>query len=541
MPGSGLRGAVLAHSVRLPDRVLAKGHVLGDQDLRDLERAGVSSSDLHAVLRGPEDLTESEAARRIAQAVLGPGLELGSVAAGRANLFSTGDGVLQVDQDLIHRLNGLQETLTIATLASGRRVAQGSLVATAKVIPMVVPSGHVQAWESVADGSPRLRVCSFEACRVSLVLTTDASTGAGALDRAEAALRDRIVGCGIHPEATERVPHSLEPLTQALQTAKAGGSELVIVLGATQTASRDDVVPRALEEAGGAVHRFGIPVDPGNLMLWGRLGETLVIGAPGCARSPKRSGFDHVLELALAGIELEKHLIDGLGYGGLLREIGARGRPRLSAESEGTAGPVAGVLLAAGASRRMGATNKLLEQVEGESMVARASRTLVEAGLEPVVVVVGHDADRVRAALRGQPVLIVENTEADLGMSTSLREGVSAVEGERPDAKAAVVALADMPWVTPDDIRALVSAFRERGQGAVCVPSFQRKRGNPVLWGRRHFPSLRTLQGDEGARSLLPDVTDELVEVSVGHEGVLRDVDTPEALSAARRRGISSG
>ena len=194
---------------------------------------------------------------------------------------------------------------------------------------------------------------------------------------------------------------------------------------------------------------------------------------------------------------------------------------------------VAGVILAAGRSSRMRGANKLLAEVDGAPMVRRVAETAVGAGLDPVVVVLGHDAERVHRALEGLPLRFVDNPAYVEGIATSVAAGIGAVTGR---ADGALILLGDMPWVSREDVRALTDAFSpEEGRG-ICVPVADGKRGNPVLWSARYFPELGALEGDVGGRRLLAEHADDVVEVEVQGEGVLRDVDTPEVLEAPRTR-----
>ncbi len=192
---------------------------------------------------------------------------------------------------------------------------------------------------------------------------------------------------------------------------------------------------------------------------------------------------------------------------------------------------VAGVVLAAGRSSRMGAANKLLADIGGLPMVRRVVETALAAGLEPVAVVVGHDAEQVRRALDDLPVRFVTNAGFARGLSTSVSAGIQAIDGETDGA---VVLLGDMPWVSAADVRALTAAFAHDVGRSICVPVTAGKRGNPVLWPARTFAALRALEGDVGARHLIAERPDEVCEVRVPDDGVLRDIDTPEALHASR-------
>lgn len=190
-------------------------------------------------------------------------------------------------------------------------------------------------------------------------------------------------------------------------------------------------------------------------------------------------------------------------------------------------GPVAGVVLAAGLSRRMGRRNKLVLEVDGEPMVRRVAGTALAAGLDPVVVVGAEGAPELAQALGGLPVRLVANRRPEEGLSSSLRVGLDCLPAE---VAGAVVLLGDMPWVRPEHVRSLLAAFDPASGREVCVPTSGGRRGNPVLWGARFFGEMRALLGDAGAKSLMERHADALREVPVEGDGVLRDVDTPEEL-----------
>ncbi len=195
-------------------------------------------------------------------------------------------------------------------------------------------------------------------------------------------------------------------------------------------------------------------------------------------------------------------------------------------------GSLAGLLLAAGASARMGGPNKLLLPVEGEPLVRRPARALLEAGLRPVVVVVGRDAEAVRQALEGLPVLFAENPDFSEGMAGSLRKGVEALGS---DVEAVAIALGDLPDLRAPVVRRLVAAFHDAAQGIV-VPVHEGRRGHPVLLDlRRYRGELLALAGDEGARSILRRHPEEVLEVAVEDPGVTADVDTPEEYERIRQ------
>jgi molybdenum cofactor cytidylyltransferase len=208
---------------------------------------------------------------------------------------------------------------------------------------------------------------------------------------------------------------------------------------------------------------------------------------------------------------------------------------RARAPRVGASAPKVGALvLAAGLSRRMDGANKLLADVGGKPLVARAVDAVLASPARPVVVVTGHEAERMRAALAGRAVRFAHNPAFEAGLSASLRTGLAALGGE---VEAALVCLGDMPSVRAEHLAALIAAFEASGRRAICAPRFEGRRGNPVLWPARFFPEMGALGGDAGARALLDAHASEVCYVPVADAGVVLDVDTPEALAALRDEG----
>jgi molybdenum cofactor cytidylyltransferase len=254
-----------------------------------------------------------------------------------------------------------------------------------------------------------------------------------------------------------------------------------------------------------------------------------VLGAPGCARRPKENGFEWVLSRLLCGLPMTREQIVGMGVGGLLMDIVTRPQPRESAEQPGR--KVAAIVLAAGRSSRMGGPNKLLAEIGGRPLVRIVAEAALASRARPVIVVTGHQRERVEAALAGLDVMLVDNPAYADGLSTSLKAGIAAAPSA---ADGAIVCLGDMPQVDARLIDRLLAAFDpERGALAV-VPTLAGKRGNPVVWSRRFFSDLSTLTGDVGARGLIASYPEAVVEVAMADDAALIDIDTPDALDAVR-------
>jgi molybdenum cofactor cytidylyltransferase len=529
-------GAVLAHTLRAGDRVLKKGRVLSADDVAAL--AGSGHATVVCARLAPDDLAEDAAATRIATALAGPSTRIEPTRTGRTNLHAERDGIVVVDRAAIALVNAIDEAITVATVPAYHPVRTGEMVATVKIIPFGVAEAAVTAATEAAAGGVEVR--PWRGCRAGLVLTRFADTAPSILDRASAAQRTRLARCGGELVRELRVGHDAGEVAAAIRRLAAEGLDPILVLGASAIMDRRDVIPAALEAAGGAVVRLGMPVDPGNLLLLGQLGPAAVIGVPGCARSLKPSGFDWVLERVCAGVPVAGGELSDMGVGGLLDEISVRPSPRsepaatatsaTSATDEVQRPAIAAVVLAAGRASRMG-SNKLVAELDGEPIVRRTVRAVLGSHARPVVVVTGHEADAVRGALAGLDVRFVHNPDFANGMSTSLRAGLAAAGA----VDAALVCLGDMPRLKAAHFDAVIEAFRTGEPDEIVIPTADRKRGNPVLWPRCYFAEIAALTGDVGGRALIDRHADRLRLVAIDDPAILVDVDTPAALAELRR------
>jgi len=196
---------------------------------------------------------------------------------------------------------------------------------------------------------------------------------------------------------------------------------------------------------------------------------------------------------------------------------------------------VAGLVLAAGGSRRMGdGTNKLLEEVGGKPLVLWPVDALLGAGIDPVLVVLGHEASRVRALVADRGVVFVEHDEWARGMAGSIARGARELERLGTDCQGLAVVLGDLPALRASHVRLVVRAFASAPAGSICLPVHAGRRGHPVLFDRSYLGELATLTGEGGARPILDRHGDRVLEVEVSSDAVLADVDTPAALLRVR-------
>ena len=531
VPTQEAEGAILAHAVRTAAGRLAKGRRLTKDDIAAIAGAGF---DRIAVARlGPDDLGENTAATRIATALASDSLRAGPAANGRCNLYARHPGVALIDAAGVTAANRIDEVLTLATLPACEPVVRDQLVATVKIITFGAPAGNV---ERVADAAAdTVSIAAYRAQSAALIQTRLPHTSAALLTKTERSTRERLARIGAAVTHVRTTEHREDALADALAQA-AATADLIAVIGASAIADRRDVVPAAIVAAGGTVEHFGLPVDPGNLTLLAQLGNATVVAMPGSARSPREQGSDWLLERLAAGLPVDAETIAGFGVGGLLKEI--RSRPMLrDREPPGAQKPepvVDAILLAAGQSTRMGARNKLLEPIGGEPMIRRVAAAVRSAAIRRLVVVTGHQADRVRDTLSRLDCLFADNPDYPSGMGSSVAAGARAVFETSDPPDAAIVCLGDMPDIAPAMLDALIANYDPQAGRTIVAAASGGQRGHPVLWDRRFADDLASLGGDTGGRDILQEHAGQVVTVEMDDDAVLRDLDTPAALESYR-------
>src|ERR1051325_4386484 len=391
VPPRDAEGATAVHSIRQGSLVLKKGPRTGPAEIAALEAAGIK--DVVVARLEPGDVSEDRAAAEIANAVAGEESHVERAFTGRSNLFAERPGVLVVDRAAIDGLNRVDEAITFATLPEYKPVVEGEMIATVKIIPFGTSEAALRSALAVAS-KPFIRVAPYKIKKVGVVSTVLPGLAGKVIEKTLKITQERLDPAGARIVAERRVPHEQAALAKAIDEVLKDGAEMVWVCGPSPIADRRDVIPSAIEAVGGRIEHFGMPVDPGNLMLIGETGGKPVIGAPGCARSPKENGFDWILMRLLAGLPVSRADVTGLGVGGLLMEIVTRPQPRVEPKhAEGHR--IAAVILAAGRSTRMGGPNKLLAVVGGRPLVRIVAEEALKSRARPVIVVTGHQRDQV--------------------------------------------------------------------------------------------------------------------------------------------------
>jgi molybdenum cofactor cytidylyltransferase len=537
-PVAGAAGAILAHGVRQGTVSFRKGRMLSPEDIQLLKEAGIS--DVTIAWLEPGDVAEDIAASRIARALAGDdaNIRVGAAFTGRANLYARMTGLVTVDTEAVEKANRLDEAITLATLPPFAKVAAGEMLATIKIIPFAAREDRVAKGEELLSSSAGLRAKPFLARQAALISTRLPGMKPALLDKNRAALDGRLEPLGSRIVFERRVPHEIGAVADAIRAALAANADPILLFGASAIADRRDVLPAALERAGGRIDALGMPVDPGNLLMTGRLGNHVVLGLPGCARSPRLNGFDFVLWRVLAGLPVTRSEIAAMGVGGLLADSPLRPHPRESHPATAPRLPrIGAIVLAAGQSSRMRASgqgrNKLIQPIAGRPMIRHVVEAALKSAVSDVVVVTGNEKEAVIEVLEDMPVTFAHNPDYSNGLSTSLISGLNNLPA---DCDGALVLLGDMPAVDSLLLDRLIAAFDPAEDRTIVVPVHSGRRGNPVLWGRRFFDEIKGLSGDQGARALFAPYAGLICEVEAGSDAPLADIDTEEALAAFRAR-----
>lgn len=320
LPTQDALGTILAHSVDLPNGRMRKGKMLSADDLARLSAAG--HDDITVAQLAADDLHEDAAATELAKAFVptSNGLRLTTATTGRVNVIATAPGVFCCDPAAINAVNGGDPMITIATLPQYKRVMTGDMVATIKIISYAVPQSAMT--QAVAQAQPlKLETASH---RQATLIETQIGN-ATPTSKGRVAMTTRIERLGGQLTKRVVVDHTEEALSKAIIAAE---GSLIMILTGSATSDAHDVAPQAVRQAGGTLTRFGMPVDPGNLLFIGNLNDKPIIGLPGCARSLAMNGADWVVERMICGIDVTSNDIGQMGVGGLLKESPARHHPR---------------------------------------------------------------------------------------------------------------------------------------------------------------------------------------------------------------------
>lgn len=533
LPLHEANGTILAHAVdagRLG--LLKKGHVLNDDALVAIKSTGAETV-LVAKLEA-EDIGEDLAAGEIAAPLAGAHVLIKPPFTGRTNLHAKLPGLARINKPLLNQINKIDPSITVATVKDFEKIDAKQMVATIKIIPFSTHASNVKtAVDYTKNGTtPLVEIFPFKSKKIGVISTRLPKTTDKLIAKSEQVLAHRIEACSNVISLTKVTEHHEDHLSEEINALVAEKCEIVLIFGASATTDHRDVVPRAIEKSGGVVNHFGMPVDPGNLLLLGTINKTTVVGLPGCTRSPKLNGFDWILQRLLCDIAVEPEHIMEMGEGGLLKEIASRPQPREFKQPTNKTHEkkkIAVLLLAAGQSRRMGAQNKLLALVNGKPMIRHAVEEIMASKAEHVLMVTGYEPEKVLNTVWDMDVPSVQNDLYAEGISTSVKLGFSILA---QDYDGIIVCLGDMPFVTAAVLDQLIDAFDPVEGRAIVVPGFKGKRGNPAIISSQFADDVAEITGDMGAKAVISNNDHVVHIIEIDSSNIFADIDTPDILEA---------
>ena len=484
-------GKILAHSVAVDGKRLRKGRTLSETDLEVLKSSGVRSVTVASLEEG--DIGEDQAARRVGEALISKSRDL-SISApftGRVNVYSAVAGVCETDVGAVVALNQIDPAITLATLPNLSRVVPRMLVGTIKIITYGVPEANVIAAADAAAGILSVRKVIY--ADAGLVITRVAGQPMRLAKKGLAAVEQRLGVLGIRLSESQIVNHDPGSVGDAL---KSCSGSLLLILTGSATSDPEDVGPEGLRLAGGRLHRFGIPVDPGNLLFFGELGERPVIGLPGCARSPALNGADWVLERTSCGIPIRDFDFAAMGAGGLLKEIPVRPQPR-------------GTVVDAVLHPKVEAVVVVDEPDGLDEILANLTKSKVDR----CIVVSTEDFGSRLADKAGPRLKVISAHSGSVARGDALRLGVSSVS----DAADAVILIrSDGRIPAAQQLDRMIAAYSPPDGREICrLATAEGHLGPPILFGRRFFESLAGVSGNRGAADLVVEASDYVVEIAV--------------------------
>lgn len=310
-------GRILCCTIFRPcgKKLLSKGHILSDEDIRLLQTEGMSQVWVTELEAG--EVSEDDAVMTVGREVGVGCIEIRQAPGGRANLFATEDCCVLIDDDLLKQIN-CTASVVIATLPNFSYAAAGQRIATIKSTPFAVAQAQLEAITNILR--ERGAILQARAIRKPTVgvLYSDPINGERGRSLFESIVRQRLDRFGVSPNYALASVENEEQVTRGLQHLLRAKPTVILVASTTAPAGPEDVIGRAIARLGCQIERFLAPVEPGNLLLLAYKDEIPIVSAPGCYRSAKQNVVDLIIPPALAKYRISGWEVACLGHGGLL-------------------------------------------------------------------------------------------------------------------------------------------------------------------------------------------------------------------------------
>ena len=513
-------GYLLMHSVFLKDGRIRKGKIIDKDDIAMMESSAIAK--VHVGELEDDDISENYASGLIAKAIATNQFAISPTLSGKTNITSTADGLIEIDEGNVTKLNNLSPNIAVSTLNNHDVVYRGDHTVSVKIISFAISSYDLNKIINFLKRNSIVKLKKFKSMRFGVIYTIAKNEKRSLIEKTKKSIMSRISDYNSTIMDERVLPHDYASIKNNVVELLESNINCILLFLSTSITDVNDIVPTVINDLGGEIKSFGMPVDPGNLTLSGKINDIDIIVAAGSARSDSLNGFDWHLNCAHANIEVNQKMVNSLGVGGLLKDIDfAVKRKRVSKTIDTKKSNIAAVVLCAGESKRMGNKNKLLLEVAGKSLIKNYIDNISKSNVSEIVIVTGHQSIEIEKELDGYEVKFIHNDRYREGMSTSLNTGINSLS---KNINAAIICLPDMPMIGIYEINKLIEYYNPKIGNEICIATYNDQRGNPVLWDKKYFKKLMQITGDKGGRYLLPKFLEQSVEVKLG-EAVAFDVD----------------
>ncbi len=312
-------GHILLHNQAGPDgrKAVKKGQLLTEQDILTLESLG--KTEVYIATLAEDDVDENTAARSVGELMVSEHILLSSVTTGRANLIAGSPGLFKTKPDALLELND-NAGITFATVPNNSLVQPKKIIGTVKIIPYGLPRDRLTAATTIVkEHTPLVELKPFVVAQAVLITSGSMAAREKVVAGFTPVLRSRLAAYNTQLIEGPYVPEDEQEIGRALRAAIASGAEMILIAGETSIMDADDITPRAIKAIGAEIVHYGVPVEPGNLLLLAYYNQIPIVGAPGCAKSKDYNVVDMVLPRLAAGEHLTRRDLIELGHGGYLQ------------------------------------------------------------------------------------------------------------------------------------------------------------------------------------------------------------------------------
>ncbi len=529
-------GVELTHEIKCQDKTFKKGHILTSSDIGLLRYEGIKS--VIGAQFDNNDVHPQTAADILLKTMAGDYLRYTLPdESGYSELFADIDGVLVFEQERLKRLNNHSENISLMMIQPYLPVYKGQFVGNLRIFSPAVNAEELnEAITKISGTGSLLKIAPYAFCNIGFIQTI--ADGSQVVAQKEEDLEKRFGAYGFNVVHHELCEHSSGQVEKAVRNAIDAHAEIVLVESPYPPLHRDDVVPKGFKEAAADIDRLGWPMDMGLSLVIGHKNDVILLGyshndihLPAFdilmrfLATKSLPSFDNISSLAINGINLERqtHKIT-------LEQI----KDSINVGSISESNKIAVVILAAGSSRRMIGSNKLLEPLNGLPMIEHTVRSALTSKADYIVVVTGHDAKFIEKRLERYDVKIVRNPDYVSGVLGSIRLGLAVLP---PDIIGAVILPADMPAFTEEYLDQMIDAFDFKAKRLpVVMPSYNNVRHNPVLWPRDLFKVVKIIPEDSHWTPALVEHSDYIKEVVLKDDLPLTDINTHGDLERYKAR-----